>query len=1042
MNRDQRRALESIRLDWATTPDDIWESQSDVHVGGLHEHAYREVMAAFGDTELTRTKSPLGVVIPGPAGAGKTHLLGEIRASVQEQRGYFFLVDMLSGERFWSTILNTVLEDFSRPVVQTQRSQLQEMLWRLSEQAAIPEGERAPIVGQAPLDKEQLDTFVAAVFKVHAKYRRRAQNTLRALVLAAAEDQDVNDLGYIFLQPHETDSSVLESLKPWGIQRVTMTDQDVVESISQLLALTGPSVMAVDQIDTVIGSSTKSTGQDAASSEDQALEGFAHGLMSMRQNLHRTVTVVACLPAAWTQIETRATATVRDRFREATPLQRIPNPEFARTMVEHRFQTCFRKVGYDAPSATWPVAGAAFGEAKNYTPRSLLQNIDKHIRHCLNTDTVTEMLTLAFVNKAPNDGEVSNPDPGPDLTDRALVELDEEFKALKDAADIADVLDDKKQDSAFPPLLLSGFRVLVQQSTRSDQTWSPDAVPSNKPSVHGRISRTDDADQETHQWYFRVVTTASPTSATSKIQKASDYANLDQRLPSRTVVLLRNDRWPSGPKTAQTVSGFHDAGGQTRPFTDSDIKILVALRELLAGENVDLGRWISSRKPASAVSFFSDLITTVESKDDSIGSNGSKPTVPVEEPQLEGRIVVGQTSSGASIELPLSALRKHTAIFAGSGSGKTVLIRRIVEECALQGVSSIIIDSNNDLARLSQPWPSGSTVHDSEDIDKRRMFFESADVKVWTPNRSSGRPLMFHPLPDFAAIRDDNELFKSAVESAYAALSPRSATGTSNRAVHGRAVLKDALRWFGRGSSGSLNDFIELLSDLPDDVSALDDAGTLARGLAQNLKAQIAIDPMFGESGTPADPGELLTPAPGFKARVSIINLAGLQSDVQREGFVNQLEMALFSWLRKNPSEKPLGGLLVIDEAQNFVPAGKQKISSESTIALISQARKYGLGMVFATQAPKGLDNKIPGNASTQFFGKLTAPAQTQAAEEVAKSRQSSMDGIGRLPAGTFFASVEGVDGGRFKKIKTPMCLTHHAASAPTEDDVIEMARQ
>lgn len=55
--------------------------------------------------------------------------------------------------------------------------------------------------------------------------------------------------------------------------------------------------------------------------------------------------------------------------------------------------------------------------------------------------------------------------------------------------------------------------------------------------------------------------------------------------------------------------------------------------------------------------------------------------------------------------LRLDALRKHTAIFAGSGSGKTVLIRRIVEECALRGVSAIVLDPNNDLARLGDPWP-------------------------------------------------------------------------------------------------------------------------------------------------------------------------------------------------------------------------------------------------------------------------------------------------------------------------------------------------
>ncbi|MDM4784641.1 AAA family ATPase, partial [Micromonospora sp. b486] len=44
-------------------------------------------------------------------------------------------------------------------------------------------------------------------------------------------------------------------------------------------------------------------------------------------------------------------------------------------------------------------------------------------------------------------------------------------------------------------------------------------------------------------------------------------------------------------------------------------------------------------------------------------------------------------------------------MFAGSGSGKTVLIRRLIEECALRGVSAIVLDPNNDLARLGEAWP-------------------------------------------------------------------------------------------------------------------------------------------------------------------------------------------------------------------------------------------------------------------------------------------------------------------------------------------------
>ena len=119
-----------------------------------------------------------------------------------------------------------------------------------------------------------------------------------------------------------------------------------------------------------------------------------------------------------------------------------------------------------------------------------------------------------------------------------------------------------------------------------------------------------------------------------------------------------------------------------------------------------------------------------------------------------------------------------------------------------------------------------------------------------------------------------------------------------------------------------------------------------------------------------------------------MISLVGLPNDEQRQHFVNQLQMALFAWVKKHPAgDRPLGGLFVMDEAQTFAPSGGRTATTESTLALASQARKYGLGLVFATQAPKGLHNRIPGNATTQFFGLLNAPAQIAAAQEMAAQK-------------------------------------------------------
>ena len=72
---------------------------------------------------------------------------------------------------------------------------------------------------------------------------------------------------------------------------------------------------------------------------------------------------------------------------------------------------------------------------------------------------------------------------------------------------------------------------------------------------------------------------------------------------------------------------------------------------------------------------------------------------------------------------------------------------------------------------------------------------------------------------------------------------------------------------------------------------------------------------------------------------------------------------------------------------------------TRSTLSLASQARKYGLGLIFATQSPKGLHNQIPGNAATQFFGLLNAPAQIEAAREMAKAKGGDVPGISRCVA-------------------------------------------
>jgi DNA helicase HerA-like ATPase len=110
---------------------------------------------------------------------------------------------------------------------------------------------------------------------------------------------------------------------------------------------------------------------------------------------------------------------------------------------------------------------------------------------------------------------------------------------------------------------------------------------------------------------------------------------------------------------------------------------------------------------------------------------------------------------------------------------------------------------------------------------------------------------------------------------------------------------------------------------------------------------------------------------------------------------------------------------------------------TQSTLALAAQARKYGLGLVFATQAPKGLHNRIPGNAATQFFGLLNASAQIEAAKEMARSKGGQVADISRLTTGQFYLAAEGT---AFTKTRVPLCLTHHPKAPLTAEEVITRA--
>ncbi|MEV0155413.1 DUF87 domain-containing protein [Micromonospora sp. NPDC050686] len=1073
MDEAEGTALAALRFDWAPVPDDVWRPLP-FHVDGLHVPAVRDVLAGVDEATANPHGSPLGLVVQGQRGSGKTHLLGVIRQQVQQKGGYFFLVGLLDAEGFWDGVLAAMLDGLARPVPGSRETQLKLLLRRLSALVGAPRTARRAVMGDTELTRAALDAFLEGLGDFDRHAARTCQETARALALSASEDISHRDVAEnYFLSGEEV---VPGERATWGMRRVPRPAQQIVQDLSWLLALTGPSVVAIDQIDTLIAQlaiqSDPSLVGAAAMSPEQALmlARMADGLMSLRQTTRRTLTLLACIPNSWTIIRSTAADTVADRFREAPPLRRIDDADLARAIIEKRFNLRYQEVGFAPPYPSWPVSPRAFAEAGAFTPRQLLIEIDRHIRACLADDEVRELTSLG----EPPAAEPREPRPTPPTaaTTEELDRYDARFAELRRVANVTTPRERTSEDEVMPPLLAAGLTAWILERGDAGAAFSVDPPPSTDPPLHARLRLTlDERTEDQVHWCFRAISdNHHGNAALARLRKACVASALDTGLAKRKLFLLRNREWSTSAATRKTIGTFTEAGGQTIGLDEEDLRILSALRVMLAEATMDLQGWLTDRRPTRELKFLQHALADVDrwtadgpppEPTPALATEPAPPaTAPVSatpsptEPATptaaakpttaaatEPAFVVGYGyDDGTPVPLALEALRKHTTIFAGSGSGKTVLIRRIVEECALAGVSAIVLDPNNDLARLGEGWPEPPAQWRPGDAARAADYLAHTDVVVWTPRRSAGRPLSFQPLPDFTSVRDDPDEFGEAVEAAVAALAPRAmVTGRATRAHLGLAVLRKAVEHYGQRGGHRLKGLVDTLADLPDGIIDLEDADKIGLGLAQTLTAAMVNDPLFGGEGTPMDPGALLTPAPGKRARVSVVSLVGLPSDDVRQSFVNQLQMALFAWIKRNPAgDRPLLGLLIMDEAQTFAPSGAMTACTQSTLALAAQARKYGLGLIFATQAPKGLHNRIPGNAATQLYGLMNSPIQIEAAREMARAKGGDVPDISRLTVGEFYLAAEGAAP---RKIRTPLSLSHHPRSPLTVEEVLDRAR-
>lgn len=644
-----RTALESIRLDWAVTPDDVWEPQAPLHVAGLHEAALQDVLRVFDDARRSSAASPLGVALRGPAGSGKTHLLGQVRERVQAAGGYFFLIKLLDGEDFWRSILVAILEDLSRPSL-THRSQSAQLLDRLGRSAGVADDVREAVAGDAPLTRETLDTYVRAVYRVHPRHRRRSQHVLRALALTESDDFAQQDVGTALLLADTDDT---EDFGAWGIQNARLGYQEIVENISRVIAMDDAAVVAVDQIDTLLASD--GDGADAAARVDRV----AHGLMSLRESMSRTASVVSCVSAAWDYLEEQVPQAIIDRYRTPAMLQRPESTDFTRALLAKRFAQFYSRIDFVPPYPTWPVTEAAVATSIDFTPRDVMRSVDRHVGAALRSGRFREMTAFAAPDAPDLVVPPSNSDP---VQIDQVGRLDRRFAELIVDADPSAAFDPAREDSVVPGLLTAGLQCLADAVDADSELFSFDARPGNRPALHARMRRTVDPATDTEQsWAFRAISAQHYRAVQARLDKAATAAGISGDPTLRSLFLLRRDRWPTGAKTAARLAELSARGARVVSWTADDVRVLMALQVMRAERSEYLTDWVATRRPAGQVSFLTELADAVTAP---VVRRSSTPRVRpttkvVTASRLADAVSAGGLSPSAAAHLFASAATSH-----------------------------------------------------------------------------------------------------------------------------------------------------------------------------------------------------------------------------------------------------------------------------------------------------------------------------------------------------------------------------------------------
>jgi len=343
------------------------------------------------------------------------------------------------------------------------------------------------------------------------------------------------------------------------------------------------------------------------------------------------------------------------------------------------------------------------------------------------------------------------------------------------------------------------------------------------------------------------------------------------------------------------------------------------------------------------------------------------------------------------VELPVKAFHRHLMALGASGSGKTVLCKCVMEEAVRNDIPLIIVDPQGDIASLALKGNPEEIEKHGTPLVIQEEFFEQARVAIFTPASSKGMPISVNPLkfPSEDTPREESILTLDM-------------TATSLTSFLGYDLNSDA----GKGAKAYL---FTILEHLWREGRTIKDMGHMAdivlrppakvTGVLYDLVTkkepqEIARKLRFLTVGTPSlmfQMGvqiniDMFMDRSDGKVPVNIIYMNTLSSANDKQFFLATLLRELYCWMLKNPSED-VQLLFYVDEIAPYIPPyPKNPPPKEAYALLFKQARKYGIGLVAATQNVTDIDYKALAQVNTWCLGRMMTKQDVARVQKIIQS--------------------------------------------------------